>query len=153
MDRNIKLGRDGLFTYLRLNNLLIKQKKNYTKTTHSKHWMRKYPNLLKEYKATKAEEVFVSDITYLKSDEGTHYLSLTTDVYSRKIMDYQLSDEMKASDVVKALNMCISNKRYAHNAIHHSYRDLQHCSDEYQQLVNTVSSHPLQMGMIATRMR
>ncbi|MBD1584973.1 IS3 family transposase, partial [Pseudoalteromonas sp. S16_S37] len=90
IERNIKLGRDGLFTYLRLNNLLVKPKKNYTKTTNSKHWMRKHPNLLKEYKATKAEEVFVSDITYLKSDEGTHYLSLTTDAYSRKIMGYEL---------------------------------------------------------------
>ncbi|MBD1585047.1 DDE-type integrase/transposase/recombinase, partial [Pseudoalteromonas sp. S16_S37] len=77
---------------------------------------------------TKAEEVFVSDITYLKSDEGTHYLSLTTDAYSRKIMGYELSDEMKASDVVKALNMSICNKRYSHRAIHHSDRGLQYCS-------------------------
>lgn len=136
MERNIKLGRDGLFTYLRLNSLLVKPKKNYTKTTNSKHWMRKHPNLLKELKTTKAEEVFVSDITYLKSDEGTHYLSLTTDAYSRKIMGYELSDEMKASDVVKALKMSIKNKRYSHQAIHHSDRGLQYCSDEYQQALN-----------------
>jgi transposase InsO family protein len=136
MERNIKLGRDGLFTYLRLNNLLVKPKKNYTKTTNSKHWMRKHPNLLKERKAMKAEEVFVSDITYLKSDAGTHYLSLTTDAYSRKIMGYELSDEMKASDVVKALKMSIKNKRYSHQAIHHSDRGLQYCSDEYQQTLN-----------------
>ncbi len=136
MERNIKLGRDGLFTYLRLNDLLVKPKKNYTKTTNSKHWMRKHPNLLKEHKATKAEEVFVSDITYLKSDKGTHYLSLTTDAYSRKIMGYELSDEMKASDVVKALKMSIKNKRYSHQAIHHSDRGLQYCSDEYQQALN-----------------
>lgn len=134
--RSIKLGRDGLFAYLKLNNLLVKPKKNYTKTTNSKHWMRKHPNLLKEYKATKAEQVFVSDITYLKSDEGTHYLSLTTDAYSRKIMGYELSDEMKASDVVKALNMSLNNKRYTHEAIHHSDRGLQYCSDEYQQVLN-----------------
>lgn len=136
MERKIKLGRDGLFTYLRLHNLLVKPKKNYTKTTNSKHWMRKHPNLLKEYKATKAEEVFVSDITYLKSDEGTHYLSLTTDAYSRRIMGYELSGEMKASDVVKALKMAIKNKRCSHQAIHHSDRGLQYCSDEYQQALN-----------------
>lgn len=142
MERNIKLGRDGLFTYLRLENLLVTPKKSYTKTTNSKHWMRKHPNLLKEHKTQRAEEVLVSDITYIKSDEGTHYLSLTTDAYSRKIMGYELSNEMKASDVVKALNMSIKNKRYSHQSIHHSDRGLQYCSDEYQQVLKKHDIRP-----------
>jgi len=85
---------------LRNENLLVKPKKPYTKTINSKHWLEKYLNLLKEYKPTCAEEVFVSDITHIKTDQGTHYLSLTTDAYSRCIMGYELSPEMKASDVV-----------------------------------------------------
>lgn len=139
---NIKLGRDGFFDYLREHGLLVKPRKNYTRTTNSNHWMRKPPNLLKEREVTKSEEVLVSDITYLKSDEGTHYLSLTTDAYSRKIMGYELSNEMKASDVVKALKMSIKNKRYSHQAIHHSDRGLQYCSDEYQQVLNKHSIKP-----------
>jgi len=131
----IKLGRDTFFDYLREHDLLVKPKKNYTKTTHSNHWMRKHPNLLKEFKVKQAEEVLVSDITYVKSEAGTHYLSLTTDAYSRKIMGYELSDEMKASDVVKALNMSIKHKRYSHETIHHSDRGVQYCSDEYQQVL------------------
>lgn len=132
---DIKLGRDGLFAYLKNEGLLVKPRKSYTKTTHSKHWMRKHPNLLKEYNVKRSEQVFVSDITYLKSDKGTHYLSLTTDAYSRKIMGYELSDEMKATDVVKALDMSIKNRIYSHQAIHHSDRGLQYCSNEYQKVL------------------
>ncbi|WP_298769215.1 IS3 family transposase, partial [uncultured Shewanella sp.] len=70
--------------------------------------------------------------TYVKSDEGTHYLSLVTDAYSRKIMGYELSHEMKASDVVKALDMTIKNRRTSGDTIHHSDRGMQYCSAEYQ---------------------
>ena len=108
----IKLGRDNFFDYLREQQLLVKPKKNYTKTTNSQHWVRKHPNLLKEYKPNAAEEVFVNDITYVKSAIGVHYLSLVTDAYSRKIMGYELSDEMKATDVVKALDMAVKQRLY-----------------------------------------
>ena len=141
-EHHIKLGRDGFFDYLREHDLLVKPKKNYTKTTYSSHWMRKHPNLLKGFRARKSEEVLVSDITYIKSDTGTHYLSLTTDAYSRKIMGYELSDEMKASDVVKALKMTIKNRQYRHQAIHHSDRGLQYCSDEYQTVLKDNGIQP-----------
>ena len=61
----------------------------------------------------------MSDITYVKSQQGVHYLSLVTDAYSRKIMGYELSDEMKATDVVKALEMTIKQRVYKRDAIHH----------------------------------
>jgi len=130
--RNIKLGRDGLFLLLKNHGLLLKPTKSYTKTTNSKHWLKKHPNLLKEWKIDHVEEAFVSDITYVSSDEGTHYLSLVTDAYSRKIMGYELSDEMKATDVVKALKMAIGEKQTRTSSIHHSDRGLQYCSGEYQ---------------------
>ena len=83
---NIKIGRDALFDYLRSESMLIKPKKNYIKTTNSKHWLTKHPNLMKEVSVDRPEQFFVSDITYVKSRERTHYLSLVTDAYSRKIM-------------------------------------------------------------------
>ena len=101
-EHSIKLGRDGFFDYLRVNNLLVEPVKSFTKTTHSQHWMRTSPNLLKVYQPTAPEELFVSDITYVKSEQGVHYLSLVTDAYSRKIMGHELSNEMKTSDVAKA---------------------------------------------------
>ena len=84
--------------------------------------MKKHPNLLKELKPKEPEEVFVSDITYVQSEQGVHYLSLVTDAYSRKIMGYELSNEMKATDVVKALDMTINNRQYKGSTIHHSDR-------------------------------
>jgi len=128
----IKIGRDSFFDYLRSESMLIKPKKNYTKTTNSKHWMKKYPNLIKDHLPQKPEECFVSDITYIKSRERTHYLSLVTDAYSRKIMGYQLSDDMSAESVVKALQMAIKNRKSKEVLIHHSDRGLQYCSSIYQ---------------------
>lgn len=130
--KGIKVGRDALFDYLRAEHLLIKPRKNYTKTTQSKHWLRKYPNLLKEQQIVRAEQVFVSDITYIKSRERTHYLSLVTDAYSRKIMGYHLSDDMSAEHVVKALRMAVAQRKSNDKLIHHSDRGLQYCSDTYQ---------------------
>ena len=129
---DIKIGRDGLFDYLRSEHLLIKPRKSYTKTTYSKHWLRKHPNLLKNMKPKQPEQVFVSDITYVKTRERTHYLSLVTDAFSRKIMGYQLSDDMSAENVVLALNMAIKNRKTKNKLIHHSDRGLQYCSSIYQ---------------------
>lgn len=128
----IKLGRDGLFGYLRQHHLLIEPRRCYTKTTFSKHWMKKYPNLLRERVVTGPEQVFVSDITYVESGEGVHYLSLVTDAGSRKIMGHELSREMKASDVVKALQQAVRQRCHKIPLIHHSDRGIQYCSRCYQ---------------------
>jgi putative transposase len=69
---------------------LVRPRKNYTKTTNSKHWLKRHPNLPRDRKAERPEEAFVSDITYIKSRERTHYLSLVTEAFSRKIMGYHL---------------------------------------------------------------
>lgn len=135
MESGVKLGRDGLFDYLRDENLLVKPRRRYTRTTFSKHWMRKHPNLVKDMVADHPETVFVSDITYLESDEGVHYLSLVTDACSRKIMGYEISRDMKAGDVVKALKMALAARQTRIPLIHHSDRGVQYCSGEYQQIL------------------
>lgn len=128
----IKIGRDALFEYLKSESMLIKPKKNYTKTTNSKHWLRKHPNLMKDVTPVRPEEYFVSDITYIKSRERTHYLSLVTDAFSRKIMGYHLSDDMSAENVVMAMRMAAKNRITSKELIHHSDRGLQYCSTIYQ---------------------
>lgn len=129
---SIKIGRDALFDYLRTENMLIKPSKSYTKTTNSKHWLKKHPYLMKDIIMERPEQVFVSDITYIKSMERTHYLSLVTDAYSRKIMGYKLSDDMSAENVVQALKDAIKNRKTNLPLIHHSDRGLQYCSSIYQ---------------------
>lgn len=109
--------------------------KSYTKTTYSKHWLHKYENLLKECKINRPEKVYVSDITYIKSHQKTHYLSLVTDAYSRKIMGYKLSDDMSSENVVQALKMAVQNRKSTLPLIHHSDRGLQYCSKIYQEVL------------------
>ena len=131
--KGIKLGRDALFSLLRREHLLIKRKKNYTKTTNSKHWLKKHPNLLKEVHPRHPEQVFVSDITYLKTQDSTCYLSLVTDAFSRKIMGHSLSRDLTAESSVKALDAAIENSRKTVNTIHHSDRGLQYAASVYQE--------------------
>lgn len=138
----IKIGRDALFNYLRKENMLVKPKKNYTKTTYSKHWLRKHPNLLKQTSPNRPEHIFVSDITYVKSRERTHYLSLVTDAYSRKIVGYKLSDDMSAENVVKAFNMAIKQRQSFKELIHHSDRGLQYCASVYQKALQKHNVKP-----------
>ena len=132
LEQEIKIGRDKLFEVLRQKNMLIKPRKNYTKTTNSKHWLRKYPNLLHRETMSRPNQVYVSDITYIKSKERTHYLSLVTDAYSRKIVGHHLSDDMSSEEVVKALKMAVKDNRINEPIIHHSDRGLQYCSSVYQ---------------------
>jgi len=135
-ERGIKLGRDGFFDYLREHRLLVQPVKRYTKTTHSRHWMKKHPNRLESEKINRAEQAFVSDITYVETEAGVHYLSLVTDAYSRKIMGYEVSDDMRAESVVKALRLAARQRKTHRPLIHHSDRGLQYCSAIYQQEIN-----------------
>jgi len=136
-NQSIKIGRDKLFKILRANNLLVKPKKNYQKTTNSKHWLKKYKNKIKALEITQPEQVLVADITYINTHEGHNYLSLVTDAYSKKIMGYNLADNMRAKESEKALIMAIQNFKYKNRqTIHHSDRGLQYCSSEYQEILN-----------------
>ena len=130
--RGLKMGRDGLFTLLRTNGLLIKHRKRYVTTTNSKHWLKKYPNLIKNINLTAPEQLWVSDITYVKTDEGNCYLNLVTDAFSRKIMGYSIADTMNTEEMKKAYEMALAQRCYPGNQlIHHSDRGLQYCSREY----------------------
>lgn len=79
--------------------MLIKPVKSYTKTTMSKHGLHKHPNLLRSIVIDRPQQVYVSDITYIKSRQRRHYLSLITDAYSRKIVGYHLSNDLSAESV------------------------------------------------------
>ncbi|QIZ77713.1 DDE-type integrase/transposase/recombinase [Ferrimonas lipolytica] len=81
--------------------------------------MKKRHNLFYEMEIKRPEQALVSDTTYVRSDEGVHYLSLVTDAYSRRIMGYELSHEMKAEDTAKALNRAVRSWSYSDECIHH----------------------------------
>lgn len=144
INQNIKLGRDVLFNFLRAEHLLIKPKRSYVKTTNSKHWMKKYPNLIKEMEVTKPEQLWVSDITYIQTNGGHNYLSLITDAYSKKIMGYDLLDNLTTAGPLKALELALKSRKYKHDLVHHSDRGLQYCSAEY---VNKLNENHVKISM------
>jgi transposase InsO family protein len=79
-----------------------------------------------------SEQVFVSDITYIKTDDGHAYLALVTDAYSKKLMGWALDDNMRATLVVQALDMAIKNLEFKpESIIHHSDRGIQYCCPEF----------------------
>ena len=126
------MGRDNFHKLLKNNNLIIPKKKNYHTTTNSNHHFRKHPNLIENLIIKRPEQVWVSDITYIKSDNENLYLSLVTDAYSKKIMGYNLANNMRAEESVKALKMAIKNRTSPTlDLIHHSDRGLQYCSNQY----------------------
>jgi putative transposase len=108
-ENSIKMGRDSLFNLLSSNYLLIRKRKRRIQTTNSFHWLRKYPNLIRNLVPTTPNELWVSDITYWKITTKEHlYISLITDVYSHKIVGYQVAETMEAIESIKALQMALS---------------------------------------------
>lgn len=128
----IAMGRDAVFDLVRENGMLVKSKKRYVRTTDSFHRYRVHQDLVQRRHAQWAEEIWVSDITYITTLAGFAYLSLVTDAYSRKIVGYYLSVDLKASGCIKALNQAIQTRLYPDQVlIHHSDRGTQYCCDEY----------------------
>lgn len=141
----LKFGRDKLFELMRNHGLHIRPRRRYTQTTMSKHWLRKWPNIIKGRKAKAVDEIRVSDITYIKTMEGNCYLNMVTDQFSRKIIGHALADNMETASMIKALKMAIASRSQQQSStIHHSDRGLQYCSNEY---ANLTESNNIQLSM------
>ena len=101
--------------------------------------MHKYPNLIKGLETVNPEQIWVADITWLYVTNGYCYLHLITDAYSKKIMGYELSQNLAATSTIKALKMALKTRKYSTPLIHHSDRGLQYCSAGYVNLLNSNS--------------
>ncbi|MES1223642.1 MAG: IS3 family transposase, partial [Bacteroidota bacterium] len=133
----IKLGRDQLFKLLRFHGLLMRRRRRIVKTTDSHHWLKKYPNRIKDLILFSGDQLWVSDITYIRTLQGFCYLSLITDAYSRKIVGYSLCETLEASGPIEALKMAVEKRQKASPfiLIHHSDRGVQYCSAEYVEIL------------------
>ena len=131
----ISIGRDNFFDLLAKHKLLVRKTKRSVHTTNSKHHFGRYPNLAKDFTAMKAHELWVSDITYIPLKDRFAYLFLITDAYSRKIVGFHVSDDMKVSSAVVALKKALVQKPSETIVIHHSDRGIQYCSFEYVKLL------------------
>lgn len=137
--RGIKIGRDRFFDVLRNNHLLIKSKRCRTKTTSSYHHFNKYKNLLAKAGApSKSGKVWVADITYLwlKPQDKFCYLSVITDLYSRKIVGHCVHESLSVKGCISALQQALRGRADAKESlIHHSDRGVQYCCHAYVRLL------------------
>ena len=135
---SIKIGRDKLFDILRENDMLVRPRKQRYYTTQSHHWLRKYENLIENATVSSSNQIWVSDITYVKFNDEVYYLYLITDVYSQKIVGFHICNDLQASSAVEALKMSLRNHQIAKpfSLVHHSDRGVQYCSEEYTEILN-----------------
>ena len=135
-EHGVEMGRDALYELLREHSMLVrKRKRRGPRTTFSAFWMKRYPNLAKDFTPSAGNQLWVSDITYIRVKEGFAYLSLITDAYSRKIVGYHLNGNLSAKGPSAALRMALRNNPDRDNLIHHSDRGLQYYSSEYMKLI------------------
>jgi putative transposase len=135
----LKVGRDKFFDILRTHKLLVKIKSRKARTTMSYHHFRKHKNLIQNIIPQRANEVWVSDITYLWLKEKNQfcYLSLVTDMYSRKIIGHCVYENLSVKGCLIALKEALkkASKSTTQNLIHHSDRGIQYCCNAYTGLL------------------
>jgi transposase InsO family protein len=128
----VKLGRDRMFETLRARGLLVPRRRaRHPCTTQTRHALPVFTNLVKELAVRRPNEVWVSDLTYLRTREGYLYVSLITDRHSRKIVGYHAADTLAASGCGAALAMALADLPAEAHPIHHSDRGSQYCCHEY----------------------
>jgi putative transposase len=137
LSTELSIGRDSFFNFLRRYGLLVGKRRRRVKTTYSNHWLHKYPNLIKEFVPNQANQLWVSDITYIETAERFVYLNLITDAYSRKIVGWAIGATLEAIYTIEALNMALDQlPRKTNGLIHHSDRGVQYCCGEYVKILN-----------------
>ncbi len=142
IEHQIKMGRDALFELLASHHLLIKRRKRRVHTTHSFHWLRKYPNLIRDFIPSRPNQLWVSDITYWRLKDGFIYISFITDTYSHKIVGYQVDETLEAASTIRALQMAVDQAAASlEGLIHHSDRGIQYCSHNYVKLLQDNEIH------------
>jgi putative transposase len=144
----IEIGRDRFFRLLRERTLLLERRRAaYPCTTDSGHYLPVFTNLIKDQEVNGPNEVWVSDVTYLRSVEGFVFLALITDKWSRKVVGHHCADTLQAQGCLQALEVALSGLPSQAKPIHHSDRGSQYCCQEY---VNRLSERNLGISMTET---
>ncbi len=141
----VKMGRDRLFEELRKAGMLVERKPSaWPKTTHFDPTLPVFKNLIKRCQLTGRNQVWVADITYIRTQEAFLYLGLITDKWSRKIVGFHLGETLETGSVLKALAMALRGLKQRERPIHHSDRGCQYASHAY---VNVAQQAGLTMSM------
>ena len=138
------VGRDRFFEVLGRNGLLVERKPGRARTTDSRHCLPVFHNLVAGKKPGGANEIWVSDLTYIRTEEGFMYAALITDMCSRKIVGSFIGDSLEAEGCLNALTEALSQLPETVYPIHHSDRGCQYCCHPY---VEILQQRGLQISM------
>lgn len=127
----MRIGERRLRTILTKFKLQIKPKRRFVRTTDSNHGHRIYPNLIKGFTVRRINQVWASDLTYIRIENGFVYLAVILDLYSRKVIGWAISKRMDVGLVLDALQMAMKRRKPLRGVIHHSDRGVQYLCERY----------------------
>lgn len=134
---HVQIGRDRLFKVLRSNDLLIARKKSFApRTTNSRHYLPTFKNLVSGRVPDAPNQIWVSDITYIRTTKGFIYAALTTDAYSRKIVGAHGGYSLEAEGCINALKKAMKDLPANCFPTHHSDRGSQYCCHDFVDLLD-----------------
>ena len=134
--RKIKVNKKRVQRIMAQNGIQCTIRRKYRATTNSKHDLVKYPNLIKDLTPTRPDQLWHSDITYIRLGTSFAYLAAIIDGFSRKVVGYALGLTLSSSLTIAALLDALSSRNTG-NLIHHSDQGFQYCSSEYVKILNT----------------
>ena len=135
-EHNIRVGICRIRRIRKKLGLRCKQKRKFKATTDSRHKLPVAENRLKQqFRVYAPDKVWVSDITYVPTDEGWLYLAGHKDLFNGKIVGYAMGERLTRNLVGKSLSRALSTRRPEKGLLHHSDRGSQYCSQEYQGLL------------------
>lgn len=144
-DNGLSVGRRRTARLMRQNGLVARQKRRFKRTTDSEHTWPIAPNLLEQdFTATRPDEKWGADISYVWTREGWLYLAVVIDLFSRRVVGWAIADRLHRDLALSALRCALAIRCPAAGLIHHSDRGSQYCSIEYQALLK---AHKAQLSM------
>lgn len=143
-EAGVEVGRDRFFEVLTKHDLLVAPKPGKPYTTNSRHSLPVFRNLFADKELHAPNEAWVSDVTYIRTDEGFVYAALITDAYSRKIVGANIGDSLEAEGCLVALRQALVGLPKGQHPLHHSDRGSQYCCHAY---VNLLTDHGLAVSM------
>ena len=142
--RGCHVNHKKVLRIMRQSDLLCRVKRRWVKTTDSRHCFPRYTNLIKGIVISRLNQVWLSDITYIRIRTGFVYLAAILDAYSRKVIGYAVSTALDTALTLQALSMAIAERRPGLGVIHHSDQGVQYASGEY---VTELKSHGFEISM------
>jgi len=145
--RGVVVNHKRVLRLMRADNLLVVRKQRFVLTTDSRHGYAVYSNLAARVQLTGINQLWVADITYVRLRETFLYLAIVMDAYSRRVVGWELSEDLRAELALAALDRALADRSIEPGIVHHSDRGVQYCCQAY---VEKLQAHGFVISMSRT---